>query len=626
MMNTYILILLILFGGAFAAYFLNKLAPILSGLTAFAATTIATILFYTQVKIGSQVQLTIGGINLEWGINAYSWLFSFIVLGLGTLASLYSIQYMQNKERQGYFYLNFLLSIGAMMGILLSHDFVSFFIFWEIMTWSSFLIVIYNGKDVKKIGIKYMIFSAIGAYAMLMSIVMIFAETKSFLISDFINLISTTGFSNHILMITLLLIGFGVKAAVMPLHVWAVGAYSNSPMSYTSVFSGALSKMGIYGFGIVMLAAMTYVSPTISENAGSGYSIISIEVIKIIFQWLGAITAIMGTLYALKQTDAKKLLAYSSIAQLGYIITGIAVGTKLAVMSALFLAVLHGIFKGTLFMAVGAIERQTGTTDMTKISGLIRKMPWTFIASLMSIIALAGIPPLAGFVPKWLLYEGLITSGHYFLVILLFFSSTAAFLYCYRFLFGLFLGQEEEETKNVKEAPASMVIPMMFLAGLTLVFGTYPGLLFKPIANAMEFVGMHDVTWNMTVLSNVWGDTVSLNLVSIAIFVIFISAALFLFKGMRGTRYVTTKDISTSGEIPTENENLTYQLDFFKPFERAVDPLYKRTMDKIYNAIGESLEAVFDFTRSIYTGNGQTYAIYVIVFVVILLIFKDSIF
>ncbi len=624
MMNTYILILLILFGGAFVAYFLNKLTPILSGLTAFVAIVVATVLFYTQVEIGSQVQLTIGGVNLEWGINAYSWLFSLIVLGLGSLASLYSIQYMQNKERQGYFYLNFMLSIGAMMGILLSHDFVSFFIFWEIMTWSSFLIVIYNGKKVNSIGVKYMIYSAIGAYAMLMSIVMIFAETKSFLISDFINLIATTGYSNHILMIVLLLIGFGVKAAVMPLHVWAVGAYSNSPMSYTSVFSGALSKMGIYGFGIVILAAMTYVSPTATDSIG--YSAISIEVIKVIFQWLGAVTAVMGTLYALKQTDAKKLLAYSSIAQLGYIITGLAVGTKLAVMSALFLAVLHGIFKGTLFMAVGAIERQTGTTDMTKISGLIRKMPWTFVASLMSIIALAGIPPLAGFVPKWLLYEGLITSGHYFLVIMLFFSSTAAFLYCYRFLFGLFLGQEEEEVKNVKEAPATMVVPMMLLASLTMVFGTYPGLLFKPIAAAMEFVGMQDVTWNMTVLSNVWGDTVSLNLVTITIFVIFITAALFLFKGFRGTRYVTTKDISTSGEIPTENENLTYQLDFFKPFERAVAPLYKRTMDKIYNAIGESLEAVFDFVRSIYTGNGQTYAIYVIVFVVILLIFKDTIF
>lgn len=625
-MNTYILILLILFGGAFLAYFLNKLAPILSGITAFIATSAAAALFYTQIEIGTTYQIVIGGINLQLGINDYSWLFSLIVLGLGTLATLYSIQYMQGKERQGYFYLNFLLSIGSMMGILFSQDFVSFFVFWEIMTWSSFLIVIYNGKDVRKIGVKYMIFSAIGAYAMLMSIVMLFAETKSFLISDFINLIAQTGFENHYLILILLLTGFGVKAAVMPLHVWAVGSYSNSPMSYTSVFSGALSKMGIYGFGIVILAAMTYVSPSANQDYALGGFDINIDVIKVVFQWLGAVTAVMGTLYAFKQTDAKKLLAYSSVAQLGYIITGIAVGTKLAVMSALFLAVIHAIFKGALFMAVGAIERQTGTTDMTKISGLIRRMPWTFVASLMSIIALAGIPPLAGFVPKWLLYEGLITSGHYFLVILLFFSSTAAFLYCYRFLFGLFLGQEEEETKNVKEAPATMVIPMMLLAGLTLLFGTYPGLLFHPIAKAMASVGMTDVTWSMSSLSNVWSDTVSLDLVTITIFTVFIVAALFLFKGFRGTRYVTTKDISTSGEIIGENENFTYQLDFFKPFERAVAPLYKRTMDKIYNAIGESLEAVFDFVRSIYTGNGQTYAIYVVVFVVILLIFKDAIF
>jgi formate hydrogenlyase subunit 3/multisubunit Na+/H+ antiporter MnhD subunit len=336
----------------------------------------------------------------------------------------------------------------------------------------------------------------------------------------------------------------------------------------------------------------------------------------------------MATIYALIQNDAKKLLAYSSVAQLGYIIVGLSTGTKLGVMAALFLAVVHAIFKGALFMVAGAVERQAGTTDMTKVSGLIRKMPYTFLTALISIIALAGVPPLGGFVGKWMLYESLITeSDSYFLVIVVFFSSTAAFLYSYRFLFGLFLGQEEKETEHVKEAPLTMLIPMLILALLLVVTGLYPGILFEPIAHAMQHIGFSDVNWDMSVLTNIWGEQTNMSYIFTVIGSVFVLVILFLtLKGYKSTKNVGTKDISTSGEIPLEEENLTYQMDFFKPFERAAAPLYKRSMDKIWNDIGNALEAIFNFTRRIYTGNGQTYALFVIIFLVILLFFKDTFF
>ena len=120
-------------------------------------------------------------------------------------------------------------------------------------------------------------------------------------------------------------------------------------------------------------------------------------------------------------------------------------------LASLFMAVMHGLFKGTLFMVVGAIEKQTGTTNFTEVTGLIRKMPWTFLAALMSIIALAGIPPLGGFVGKWMLYESLISSNHYMLVIAVFFSSTAAFLYCYKFLLGFSLGRKKKNGNMLKK-------------------------------------------------------------------------------------------------------------------------------------------------------------------------------
>jgi NADH-quinone oxidoreductase subunit M len=615
-METIYIIFLIFLGGAVITYFAGKINGLLQDILFLATVLIPAYLFYADYSVGDIVSFNAGGITLSWGINSFGWLFSLIVLGLGSLVAFYAVSFMKGKERRGYFYFNYILSIMAMTGILISRDLVSFFIFWEIMTWSSYLMAIYSGKDVQRIGIKYFVFSAIGAYAMLMAIVMVHSVNGSFMINDMVNAYSGMTVNYQIWIPILFLMAFGVKAAMMPLHVWAPGAYSNSPMAYTSMFSGALSKMGVYGMTIVLVSLINKLPQGIWFRE--------------VLAWLGGITAAIGTLWAIKQDDAKKLLAYSSVAQLGYIITGIAIGTELAMLAGLFLAVMHALFKGALFMVVGSIERQTGTTNFTEVTGLVRKMPWTFIVALFSIIALAGIPPLGGFVGKWMLYESLITSDHYLLVIVIFFSSTAAFLYCYKFLFGFFLGQEEEEWKHVKEAPALMVIPGLILAVFMMVLGTFPGIILKPINAGLTEIGFVDTykhLWETSIIFNGWGDQVVLQPILYAVIAIFAFFAIFLFfKGYKNTRYVTTKDISTSGEVPAEDENLTFLVNFYQPFLRAVEPVMRRQIDKYYNGFANGLEALFQFTRRIYTGNGQTYAIYVLVFVVILILFKDIIF
>ncbi len=617
-MNNLLLIILILLSGAVLSYLANRIAPILSGILSFLSIGAAAIVFFLQVSASDSIDIPVVSLTLHWGINAYSWLFAAMILGLSLFVSLYAIAFMQGKDRLGYFFFNFTLSIMAMLGIVFSQDWLSLFIFWEIMTWSSFLIVIYAGISEGRVGTKYMIFSAFGGYSMLMAILVTNHLVGSFQISDLITAFPTLSLGNQALIGILLMIAFGVKSAVMPLHVWAPRAYSDSPMAFTAIFSGLLSKMGVFGMGILMISV--FAQGTVGDTF----------IFSNVLAWLGAITAVIATFYAVIQKDAKLLLAYSSIAQLGYIIVGLAIGTKLSIMAAIFLAIVHAIFKGTLFMAVGAVERQAGTTNMEELGALIRKMPWTFMASLFAIIALAGVPPLGGFVGKWMLYESMITSEfsqHYFLVIVVFLSSTAAFLYSYRFLFGLFLGQEEPEWDHVKEAPAIMVIPMVILSLLLLVIGAFPGLLFQPIATAMESMGMGKIDWSMTVLSNVWGDKVYLEYIWESVLIMFVIGALFLtFKNRKGTRYVTTKDIHTSGEIPEEYENMTYAVNFFQPFKRAIAPVLKRQIDYYYNRLGEGLEALFGFIRKIYTGNGQTYATYVIIFLVILILIGEHIF
>ena len=615
-MEMIYIIFLIFIGGAVTTYLVGKISSILRDIVFLSTIIVPAVLFFTEINIGQIVNISVAGLQLQWGITYFGYIFALIVTGLGVMAAIYAIPAMKGKKNLNFFYSNFIITIMAMMGILFSRDLISFFIFWEIMTWSSYLMVVYQGNDVQKIGIKYFVFSAVGAYAMLMAIVITYSLTGSMMIDSLVAAFPGFDFTLQLLIPILFLIGFGVKSAMMPLHVWAPGAYSHAPMAYTSVFSGALSKMGIYGMIIVMVSLVAYIPE------GHWF--------REIIAWLGGITAIGGTLWAVMQDDAKKMLAYSSVAQLGYIIVGIGIGTELAMLASLFMAVMHGLFKGTLFMVVGAVEKQTGTTNFTEVTGLIRKMPWTFLAALMSIIALAGIPPLGGFVGKWMLYESLISSNHYMLVIAVFFSSTAAFLYCYKFLFGFFLGQEEKEWEHVKEAPAMMVIPMIIMAIGTFVLGTFPGLILNPIDAGMQelgFVATQGKYWEMSMLFNEWGNVILLQPILYGIMAVFVFFFVFLtIKGFKKTRYVTTKDISSSGEIPLEHENLTYSQNFFQPFYRAVEPVMKRQIDKYYDEFGRGMEAFFDFVRRIYTGNGQTYALYVVIFMVLLLIFKDFIF
>jgi NADH-quinone oxidoreductase subunit M len=611
-MNSIPVLFLVFFGGGLLTYIFQKVKK-LDSLIALLASALGGYIAFALPGNANSFSFNIASFSLKFGVNDYSQLFAMLVAVLGFFGILYSWDFMSGKESTGYYYMNFLFALGAMFGIVYSRDLLSLFFFWEIMTWSSFLLVIYSGENKHKIGIKYFIYSAIGAYSLLIAIITIYANLGTFDLNQVINGFGGLSLGIQILTTTLLVVGFGVKSAMMPLHVWAPDAYKVTPSSFTAIFSGALSKMGIFGIGLVLFKFV----------ANSEFALYFREILA----WIGGLTALFSTFYAVFQHDAKKLLAYSSIGQLGYIIVGLAVGTPLAVTAALFLMILHGVFKAMLFMSVGAVYMRTGTIDMNEVSGLIRNMPFSFLTMLFGIISVAGVPPLGGFVSKWLLYEALIQSNHYFLVIIIFFASTAAFLYLYRLIFSLFLGQREKDFENVKEAPASMIIPMLIMAAFVLVVGVFPGIILKPISAAMISMGLTPAQWENSVLFSAWGEQVNLLAVVNSIGIIFILGAIFItWKNYKQTRWVSTKDIHTAGEVPTENENLTFAVNFYQPFERALGDVLKPSVDKLFNLIGINLEELFDYLRYVYTGNGQTYAMYVILFMVILILFSGSIF
>ncbi|MBN2778940.1 MAG: hypothetical protein JXR36_14980 [Bacteroidales bacterium] len=606
-----LVIILAIFGWAILTYLAFKINKTLGNVFVGVLALALPAYFFTYTP--SDYTVSVMGMSLQFGFTSFASLFAMLVVVLSSFALLYSIPYMNKKDRLGWFYMNFMFSVGGMMGILMSKDLVSLFIFWEIMTWSSYLIVIYQGKKVNKVGLKYMIFSAIGAYAMLMAIVLINKWSGNVNIEQFFASFPNYSSAAKLLSSLLLLTGFGVKSALMPLHVWAPGAYTKSPMSYTAVFSGALSKMGIYGMALV--AVNLYVHS-------------NMPIMGEVIAWAGAITAVLATFWAIFQNDIRKLLAYSSIGQLGYIAVGLGIGTELSVFAGLYLAILHGLFKGVLWMVVGAIEHRTGKTDFRDISGLIKKMPFTFFVALVAIIALAGMPPLSGFVGKWMLYESMITSNHFIMVLFIFLSSTAAFLYCFHFLYGLFLGQQEDEfLKDVKEVPVLMMIPMGLISLSLIAFGTFPGLIFKPIAQAMSTLGFENVTWRMSSLTNAWGNSMFLkpaNFMFMAVFVFFL--IIITVVNHKKTKKVGTKDIANGGEPIRDEDNLHYSVDIYRPFYRVISPIMKYKVETFYKRISKGIEEFFQFFRRIYSGNGQTYALYVVIFLTALLILSSTIF
>ncbi len=616
-MNTIPLILLLLFGSALLAYFVGKINFVLKVGIALAGLLVSSYFFLTLYGLSEKFIFHLAGFELTWQINSLSWFFGMLIFGLGILVAIYSTVYMRGKERVDFYCFALCTTIASMFGIVVSGDLLSFFFFWEIMTWSSFLLVIYYRYEAQTAGIKYFVMSAIGAYSMLIAILMIYARLGSFSFQALSA--GWQGFSlgTQIAIIILFVMAFGVKAAMMPLHTWAPEAYAISPSSFTSLFSGVLSKMGIYGFVLLF-----YVFSA-GKLSASFVDIHGTSLPGYILAWFGALSALIATLIAIVQDDAKKLLAYSSVGQLGYIILGLGLGSSIGVSGALFHAVNHTIFKGMLFLAVGAVFYRTGTRKFSELGGLISRMPYTFFVVLLGIITIAGIPPLSGFGSKWLIYEAIIQKKMVFLAVVTFAASTASFMYCYRLIFGIFLGQRDEKYDDVKEVPWAMRGPMLLLSLFTIYLGFYPYHLLNLIAEVEKTVlGIHPFAYGQSVLFSRFGsvDTMTvMNVVAVVFVIVFVLFSL-LYKR---SRKVGLKDIHTSGEIPGEEINLHYAIDFYQPFSRGVGAVLKRSADRLYMNFASNMEGLFDMMRYIYTGNGQTYVMYVIVFLAFVLAFSS---
>lgn len=499
------------------------------------------------------------------------------------------------KRSKSGFYGYLMLMIGALIAIVNAEGMLQFFIAWEIMTLSSYLLIT-RGKRSMKASYNYIMFSLAGAFLILAGF------SYAYKGYDTLGLLAMNG-KYQALIFILLTLGFLVKSAAFGVHIWIGKTYARSEDEVTPFLSALLSKAGVYGLVIVILIMGI-------PKAGK-------LDISVILGWIGALTAVTGTMIAIYQEDAKKLLAYSSMGQVGYIFMGLAVMTGLGWTAAMYQMINHFLIKSILFLAIAGVIQRTGTSKMYKMGGLLKRMPWSFTAVMFAIIALSGVPPLTGFGAKWLLYSALIDKGWYLQAGMAFFASTVAFLYLFRLIHTIFLGQPKYEFINVKKASAWFVVPQYLMIGIIMLFSMRPKLLLDRITVMIEPILGKSISWEGNTAVNsfgYWDAAMIMNVVGV-IFVVLL--AVLLIKSPK-VQKVKQFNIVFAGERPETPELTHFAYEFYKPYKRALGWMVVPRAKRFWSGVSEWTHTLGDTLRKIYSGNAQTYVYYILLTSVVL--------
>ncbi len=376
---------------------------------------------------------------------------------IGFLTALYSVDYMKRYTSRWKFYALFLLMIGGMNGVLVTGDIFNLFVFLEISSIAGYSLVAFGTeRNQFEAALKYAVMGAMGSLFLLLGIVLLYGYTSTLNMADIALVLTQNGKSNIILMISVLfIVGFGLKSAMVPFHAWLPDAYLASPSPVSAAFSGAAVKsLGIYAMFRVF------------------YNVIGTsEILSSILMFLGVLSMIVGVFLAIGQWDFRRLLAYHSISQIGYIVLGIGLGTPLGILGGLFHLFNHSMFKPLLFLNSGAVEYSTGVQDLRNMGGLAKKMPVTRITGLIASLSISGVPPFNGFWSKFIIIIALVQSGRYgyaFWAVLASILTLASFMKVMKYAF---FGKIKATLDHIKEVPLLMKLPMITLALVCLAGG-----------------------------------------------------------------------------------------------------------------------------------------------------------
>jgi formate hydrogenlyase subunit 3/multisubunit Na+/H+ antiporter MnhD subunit len=405
-------------------------------------------------------------VALEPGLDPASRLFALLFAGISFLVVLYSRGYMKHAHAsQRYTFFVFLLT-GSMLGLATAHEFGNFYVFWELMTWTSYFLVIHEQTDkALRAGRIYFLMCAGAAYIMHFGILLLHAQTGSFEFAAVAAQMGSIDATAGGLAALCFFIGFAVKAGLVPGHAWLPLAHPEAPASISAPLSGILTKAGV--FGMVKVLYIVFGATALTRFAFHGLTLETVIVV------LACATLLYGEVMALLQTEIKRMLAYSTLAQIGEIVAVLGLGTSLATSAALLHATNHAAMKTLLFFAAGAFILQSGKRQIADLAGLGRKMPFTAGCYALATVAIMGLPPFSGFISKFLMITAAATAGRVDVAFLLLAGSVIAAFYYLRVVRLLFF--HPYHGPEVHEAPLSMLIAIGVLAAAIVAGGVVPG-------------------------------------------------------------------------------------------------------------------------------------------------------
>jgi multicomponent Na+:H+ antiporter subunit D len=398
-------------------------------------------------------------INITLVLDGFSVLLLLTISLVGLAVTLFSIDYMEHYGSKGAFYALLLIMIAGMNGLVLSNDLFTIYLFLEAAAIASYGLIAFGLKrDELEASLKYLMLSAVATAFLLLSIAILFGLTGSLqldAVAAGLSGLNARGVAYFCA--ALFLMGFGLKAALVPFHAWLPDAHSSAPAPISAMLSGVLIKVsGVYALTRICLTVFG-----IRSDIGS------------VLMVLGVASILVGALLALGQNDIKRMLAYSSISQVGYVVLGIGIGTPLGILGGLFHLLNHAVAKSLLFLDSGALEHATGTRELDKMGGLGVKMPITAGTSVIGSLAIAGVPPLNGFWSKLLIVLALIQARLYGLALIAVLAGVLTLWYYLIIQRRAFFGKLNETWRNVREAPFWMSAATLLLGAVCLLVGFF---------------------------------------------------------------------------------------------------------------------------------------------------------
>ncbi len=435
--------------------------------------------------------------GLFFEVDLIGWIFSFLITAVWFLATVFSFAYMDLEHNRRRYYSVLIFTLGATLGVVMAGDFFTLFLFFELMTLSSFILVIHQ-QDVQsmKAGILYLYLGIFGGLSLLFAIMMLFSATGSVDIAPALDLLGT----QRTAIFVFFLIGFGIKAGIVPLHIWLPQAHPVAPSPASALLSGIMIKAGAYG--ILRVSLILFSAPGELSAPDASYMFI----VGNVLMWIGIVTMLAGAAMALLQSNMKRILAYSSVSQMGYIVTGLGVAAFAGIeggmgfAGAVYHVINHAFFKAGLFIMVGTIYIYTHELELPRLGGMIKKMPLVAATFIIAAFGIAGIPGFNGYPSKTLVHDALLIAFRDYGLISInvaekIFVLTSALTICYfiKLFRGVFLGPVPEKLDRDYKLPFSVNAVLSSFALIIIVIGLFPNLILErvlvPVAETLKYEG-----------------------------------------------------------------------------------------------------------------------------------------